>query len=153
RSVTASAVGVTLATVPEKSPPPKPPPPRPPRPPPSPVPIGGGPCCGPPPPPPRPPAASLANVSVTSISVFFGNAFVLPIEIALRVRSTRYVPGRSAPPAPWPSRTKKSVASTSTCPFDSAATVNPHRIDFAKESSTDLRSAALGLDERNDSLC
>ncbi len=43
---------------------------------PAPVPMAGGPCAGPPPPPPRPPAASLVNVSVTSISVFLGNALV-----------------------------------------------------------------------------
>src|SRR5262245_15537156 len=99
RIVTESALGVTLATVPENKPPPRPPPPPPPaRPPPSP--IGGGPCAGPPPPPPRPPAPSFANVRSTSSSEFFGNALVRGMYIALRVRSTRYVPGRSAPPAP-----------------------------------------------------
>src|SRR5438132_290405 len=47
RMVTASALGVTLATLPENSPPPRPPPP-PARPPPVPLSgIGPGPCCGP----------------------------------------------------------------------------------------------------------
>ncbi len=146
-------MGVTLATLPENRLPPNPPRP----PPPAPgtaaaVPMGGGPCVGPPPPPRPPPAASLANVSSTSISVFFGNDLVRGMKTALRVRSTRYVPGRNALLAPYASRSTKSVASTSTRPLVSAATVNPKSTDFAKESSTDLRSAGFGLDERKDSL-
>ena len=50
------------------------------------------------------------------------------------------------------SRRKKSVASTRTRPSDSAATVNPHRIDFANESSTDFRSSGFLLLDRNDWL-
>ena len=75
RSVTASAVGVTLATEPENRPPPRPPPPPPARPPPFSG-IGPGPWVGPAPPPPRPPPASLTKVSVISISLFLGNALV-----------------------------------------------------------------------------
>src|SRR4030095_6338472 len=37
-------------------------------------------------------------------------------------------------------------------PFDSAATVKPHRIDFANESSTDFRSSGFLLLDRNDWL-
>ena len=44
------------------------------------------------------------------------------------------------------------MASTSTRPLLSAATVKPHSTDLAKESSTDRRSAGLVLEERNDSL-
>src|ERR1035441_1607529 len=72
--------------------------------------------------------------------------------MALRVLSTRYVPGRSELAAPRPSRRKKSVASTNTRPSLSAATVKPQSTERAKESSTERRSAGLGLDERNDWL-
>ncbi len=42
------------------------------------------------------------------------------------------------------------MASTSTWPLLSPAIGKPHRIDFANESSTDLRSRGLALLERND---
>ena len=44
------------------------------------------------------------------------------------------------------------MPSTSTRPSAWAATANPHRIDFANESTTDLRSRAFALLERNDWL-
>ena len=78
----------------------------------------------------RPP--SLANVRIASTSVFFGKPFVHGMSIALRVRSTRKLPGRRRGMTLCASRRKKSVASTSTRPSVSAATVKPHRIDFAK---------------------
>ena len=37
-------------------------------------------------------------------------------------------------------------------PLDSAATAKPQRMDLAKESSTERRSAGLGLEERKFSL-
>ena len=44
------------------------------------------------------------------------------------------------------------MASTSTRPFDSAATVKPQSTDLAKESATERRSAGLALEERKFSL-
>jgi len=87
-----------------------------------------------------------------SISVFFGKPFVFCRKKALRVRSTRYVPGRNALPAPLTSRRVKSVASTRTRPPLSAATVKPHSTDLANESSTAFRSSGLVLLDRNDWL-
>ena len=44
------------------------------------------------------------------------------------------------------------MASTRTLPPDSAATVKPHRIDLANESSTDFTSSGFLLLDRNDWL-
>ena len=83
RRVTASAVGVTLPTVPLNRFPPKPPPP----PPPPVAPMAAGPCAGPRPP--RCATASFTNVSSMSTSVFFGKPLVLGRKKVLRERSTR----------------------------------------------------------------
>ena len=60
------------------------------------------------------------------------------------------MPGRSELAAPVTSRSRKSVASTRTWPFVSAATVKPQSTDLANESSTDLRSSGFALLDRKD---
>jgi len=97
------------------------------------------------------PGSSPVKVSVTSISVLRGNPRVRGRYSALRDGSSWNAPcraWRSAPTTPYASRSAKSVASTSTRPPCSAATVNPHNTDRANDSSTARRSAAFPVSAR-----
>ncbi len=103
------------------------------------APIGAGPCVGPPPPP--PPAGSLVDEGQRHVDL--GVLREVPACWAGRTRCAcdrrGSCPAAARPAALVTSRSRKSVASTSTLPPDSPATVKPHRIDLANESSTDFR--------------
>ena len=110
------------------------------------------PSTAPPPPPnppnPPPPPACRTKVSEASISVFSGKFITIGMYTALRLASSRYVPGRIRPASPAMSCMRNGVKSTSTRSPVAAATVKPHSVEGAKASSTALRSAGLSLDAR-----